>query len=86
MIPFVAQQPKDGQSVDVGQHPVEDDHVVPAPLGQGDGRHPVRGDFDDMPLGDQDAPDQARHLRFVFDHEDAHAPQSGRRRRGPSRS
>ena len=70
---MVAQEAEDRQAVDIGQHPVEHDHVVGRALGQGDRGHAIGRDVDDVPLGDQDPADEAGHLRFVFDYEDAHA-------------
>ena len=60
--------------VDVRQPAVQDDHVVRRGLGERDRRHAVGSDVDDVALGRQHPPDERGHLRFVFDHEDSHAP------------
>ena len=41
-------------------------------FGQGDRGDAVGRDVDDVPLGDEDAADERRHLRLVLDHQDPH--------------
>ncbi len=76
--PVAADAAKDLQPLDVGEHEVEDDHIVRFVGGEVEAVATLGGDIDGKALGHEPAPDEARDLAVVFDEQDPHASPQGR--------
>ena len=86
MTPLARSRRSTVKPVDVGQHPVEHDHVVGRLRRSGAMRgHAVRRDVDDVALGDQDAPDERRPSSVRLRPRGSASPQSAGRVPGARR-